>query len=299
MIKTLFKNKAVKWITIVSGVLFLSALFAPIIFENSDWKFSRILSRLLVIFTLLAVAIFGRVKWQKIRALGLPSQSNWKRLFATGFVVGASFLAVLTVVWLVLGARELQAVDRSVFYFISRIVVGAIGALLIGVFEEWLFRGLLFLNVLRKWGLVAGFMITNILYSSVHFLKANENIISYDPTIWESFRVMGYFFHPYLDPVVFLPAAFGLFLFGVILSYTVYKTGSLYMGIGLHVGTVFFIKVSRLWVQVPKTVDGFWFGGRQFYDGVYGWAALGILFLILIVALQRSQSLKKEVITHG
>jgi hypothetical protein len=84
------------------------------------------------------------------------------------------------------------------------------------------------------------------------------------------------------------PAFIGLFLFGMVLNFCVIRTKSLYPSIGLHAGSVFFVRVIGLFVAFQERGVFFW-STKKVYDGVLGW-----IFLLLIGAILNKLLKKAE-----
>ena len=84
-------------------------------------------------------------------------------------------------------------------------------------------------------------------------------------------------FESWLDPRIAGMGMVGLFLFGLALNRLRKRTGTLYLGIGLHAGLVFALAIYRRWVH-GETPESLWVhGGARLHDGL-----LGVLFLALV-----------------
>ncbi|HEX9443395.1 MAG TPA: CPBP family glutamic-type intramembrane protease [Candidatus Binatia bacterium] len=83
---------------------------------------------------------------------------------------------------------------------------------------------------------------------------------------------------PFLNPPAILPGLVGLFLIGLVLSYALLRTRSLYLSIGLHAGWVFGIKTLSLYGDFNRADLGWAFGAKpKIVSGVVTW--IGILLV--------------------
>ena len=87
----------------------------------------------------------------------------------------------------------------------------------------------------------------SIFFAVVHFLKpyhGSAEIV--DPGAWNSgFILLGQIGERFIHPEDFIGIFLTLFLVGVVLAIARYKTGYLWMPIGLHAGWVFALKVYQ------------------------------------------------------
>jgi membrane protease YdiL (CAAX protease family) len=76
---------------------------------------------------------------------------------------------------------------------------------------------------------------------------------------------------------------FGLFLLGIVLSYAFFRTGNLYLAIGLHAGWVFGLKSVRVVGDYTRDDLGWLFGSTdpKIVSGVAAW--IGIISVLLLV----------------
>lgn len=82
---------------------------------------------------------------------------------------------------------------------------------------------------------------------------------------------------PFSEALMLLPGIFGLFLIGAVLSYTLARTGNLYLSIGLHAGWIVGLKMSRVFGDFTRENLGLLFGAAdpKIIGGVAAW--IGIL----------------------
>ncbi len=272
-----------KFLLIFFGILFLSAWLAPILFKFLPFKFEKIFNRLIMISSLAAILAFVRVRKETFAEYGLIWQGNSGRWLLQGFVAGVGTLFAVTLFRLGTDYAHVSWPDKSWLKIIG-IFVNALGAgLLIGLLEEFFFRGF-FQGLLAKrfqLPILFSILLTNIFYASLHFISKKKVFIGSDPGFSDSLKLMAAPFHSLASWSEIWPAFVGLFIFGCILSSLWIRTRSLYASIGLHAGCVFFVKMDGLFIGIDGP-GNLWMGTKLFYDGVAGW-----LFLILLAVLLR------------
>lgn len=215
------------------------------------------------------------LKWQK----NISAKS-----LATGFLLGLSVLVLLMCVEVPLGARVLTLHVKS--HWPLQVIEYIFAAFIIGFLEEFFFRGMVFEKA-KKVSLSFAFLFTSSFYALIHFLKAKHVPVGETATIHDSFRVIVGLLEPLGDPIGILPGFIGLFLFGIILSYAYHRTHSLYHSIGLHAGTVFFLKIDGFFVHINEQAPILIYGDKNVYTGILGWIFIALIGVILHFILLR------------
>ncbi|MGH7783828.1 MAG: CPBP family intramembrane glutamic endopeptidase, partial [Candidatus Binatia bacterium] len=158
-----------------------------------------------------------------------------------------------------------------------------------GVLEEIFFRGLLFKGLLDSGKPVRAFILANLFYSALHFVKPGESYFlnQFDPMA--GFRHLLFTFSPFLDPAPLVAGMFGLFFIGVVLSYAFLRTGNLYMAIGLHAGWVFSLKTMRVFGDFTRDDLGWMFGSTnpKIVSGVVTWLGIAVVWLLVYCFTRR------------
>jgi len=277
----------VKFLTIFTSILVVSALLAPFLFDILPFKFERIFNRLIMIFSLVAIVIFVRFRKETFKNYGLVWRHDSFRLLLTGLGAGVVTLVLLAGLKLALGKAVMSIAERSLLAWGGIGIKLLMTGLLIGVIEEFFFRGFIFSNLRKRfgWNIVLSVIVTSVFYSLIHFISKSKPFIGPDPTVLDSFRLMAAPFSSLLEWHSFWPAAVGLFLFGVILNDLVIRSGSLYPSIGLHAGCVLFIKMDGLLIDYSRA-DVFLFASDKMYDGVLGWVFLIVMWGVLRVFIR-------------
>lgn len=279
-------------------ILALTCLISPWMALGADWfaerwpevmservPFSRIFNRAFMIAGII-VFIFGRrvIFPAQLKAL-LPVSSarGWRNLL-TGWTLGVISIALLVTV--------MSVADIFTPFFrltwdesLSRMASAFFAGIFTGFFEELFFRGILFFGLRRQGWPLCAYVLANLFYSLVHFVKPGENYFLDGVDPLAGFRHLLTTFEPFLDPVPLVPGILGLLLIGVVLSYALERTGNLSLSIGLHAGWVFSLKVLRVFGDFTRRDLGWAFGSTdpKIVSGVVSW--LGIL--LVAVAIHR------------
>ncbi len=288
-------KKPLALISVFVLIIIISSFLAPIIYQHTDFKFHRILSRCIMVGVLISMIFyFQKMDRSSIGALfssyGLKwDKKNSLRSIIQGFVVVLCVLAVLMGIEMFLGARIFKLNIKDTF--ILQLIEYIFAAFIIAFIEEFFFRGMIF-NKAKSISLASAFIITNAFYSIVHFLKPGDIVVLKDnPTVIDSFRVIGACLQPFLSPITILPGFIGLLLFGLVLNYTYWRTNSLYHAIGIHAGCVFFLKADGFFLHINHDMPVLIYGDKNIYTGILGWVFIIIIGLIMRLIFRRTQSI--------
>ena len=90
-------------------------------------------------------------------------------------------------------------------------------------------------------------------------------------------------FEPFLDFRTLFPGFIGLFLLGLVLSYAVLRTRTIFLAIGLHAGWIFALQSIRVFGDFNRQDLGWMFGSTnpKIVSGVITW--IGILAVAAVV----------------
>lgn len=282
--------QAVIYLTI--GTLFMASLTTPLFYEaidmvlgESPWPFSRVYDRVamlwIVLFLLLLRKSFDlRTLFTYVKGQCRKSQVPW---LALGLIL--SFLGSMLLLP--------QYVEGSVFvwkdityeklFFRSLNVLPA--ALVISVIEEVFFRVVFFEKCRQHMPFLFAVIVTSMFYALVHFITPVKSWTYPGYSLFVGFEYLGAVAERIMAPGV-LPAAFGLFLVGVVLCVVIYRTRSLLACIGLHSGWVLAVKIAA-YMTVPNEGHTFTAGaGRRYFlvSEPYSWLlviGVGVLYLSL------------------
>jgi hypothetical protein len=268
-------------------VILLAALLAPVVHPLLEGysldRTLRLVGRLLLIAGFFFMIRLLRVNDRRALGYGLPGAAFLRQLLL-GLGLGLLTMAFLVGLLWWLGVRQFEA--NAWQQLISpqgaaALLSGLLAGLLIALWEESFFRGLIFTSIRRESGLLMGVLVSALLYAAMHFLVAPPPPTG-QPIQWHSALPMipvmlGNPFSPAnLDSLV------ALFMAGVVLVLVRHYTGSLALAIGLHAGWVTIIKMTKYLMNTNPSSEWFWLVGR--YDQISGWLG-AVLFLLLLPQL--------------
>jgi hypothetical protein len=276
-----------KFLLFVLAALAAAALFSPWIFQlwnayaaSHRAEFEQIFSGVFI-FTGVALLLASPslLRPRLLRDAGLLG--NDRRHFFYGFILAVASMALLAVVMCFAGALA-PGLSDPLYAIVRSSTKALITALLVGFLEEIFFRGLLFRGLLEDCGAAAAFIGANLLYAASHFFKAPEHFVPAGMDPLAGFRFLVLCLAPYVDVATTIPGLIGLFIIGVVLSYALLRSGSLYLSIGLHAGWVFAIKTLSLYGDFTREGLGWAFGAKpKLVSGVVTW--VGILLVGVVV----------------
>jgi membrane protease YdiL (CAAX protease family) len=277
-------------------ILALTCVVSPWLAVGADWlatqgslwpveryAFSRIFNRTFMISGIVLFFVCRRfLKIESFFQLGLVAPRKGSRDLAVGWTLAIASMVVL--------AAVMSFTDIFTPYFrlslsesLSQCAKAVLAAIFVGFFEEIFFRGILFKGLLEDGKRIRAYAMANLFYSALHFVKPGEPYVLEHLHPLAGFRHLFSTFAPFFDPASILPGVVGLFLIGVVLSYAVARTGTLYLSIGLHAGWVFSLKTIRVFGNYTRQDLGWVFGSTdpKIVSGVGTW--LGILIVLVFV----------------
>jgi membrane protease YdiL (CAAX protease family) len=220
-----------------------------------------------------------RLQFLRDAGVGPSSRAN---LFL-GFLLAVASMIALGAVMALAGSIT-PAITDPLHSILRSAVKALITASLVGFLEELFFRGVLFKGLLEDARPATAFTAANLLYAASHFFRPPEafQLNGFDPLA--GFRFVGAALERFHDPAAILPGFVGLFIIGVVLSYALLRTQSLYLSIGLHAGWVFTIKMMSDFSEFTGADLGWAFGAKpKIVSGVVTW--VGILLVGVVVHL--------------
>jgi membrane protease YdiL (CAAX protease family) len=238
----------------------------------TETPFHRVMTRTFQLALVVALVVRrGPVReWPaKLRAMGFRGPERAKRALL-GAAVGIAAMSLLLLVSWALGGRPLAEGPHRLPLGVHLLRAAGTG-IGVGLFEEIFFRGYLK-------GAIGGIP-SAVLYAAVHFIapigKTAPAAEGYDPLLAVK-RI--HELNAWTDPQragLGIPCLFAL---GIALNRLRDRTGSLYVGMGLHAGVVFVLATyGRFLVMKPENP---WIHGGAFArDGVLPLLALLLLLL--------------------
>ena len=252
--------------------------------------FGRVFNRS---FMVAAIALFFVMRQSLVRTetvkqlLAVPVAAAWRNaLGGFGLAVGsmALLLAVMTAADVYTPFFRLP-LELSLQRFANALASG----ITVGFLEEFFFRGILFLGVLRAGSRWKAYLLVNLFYSTIHFVKPGQDYFLAEFDVFAGFRHLLTTFAPFLTLPTLLPGIMGLFLIGVVLSYALARTGNLYLSIGLHAGWVVAIKSVRIVGDFSREDLGWVFGATdpKIVSGVATWVGVSLVALAVMRLTRR------------
>jgi uncharacterized protein len=253
--------------------------------------FSRIFNRLFMISgVLLFFVCRSLLKIESPAQLGLMPRTQAARDVVNGLMLALGSMLALGLI------MSLADVYQSFFRLsLSATVEQSVKAILtgftVGLLEEIFFRGIIFRGLLKDWKPLPAFLVANLFYSALHFVKPGERyfLTGVEPLV--GFRHLFSTFAPFFEPTEVAPGFIGLLLIGIVLSYAFARTGTLYLSIGLHAGWVTAIKTVRVFGDYQAENLGWLFGSSdpKIVSGVVTWAGI-ILVGLAVHRLTRNRT---------
>jgi len=251
------------------------------------FKFSRVYNRVFEILLVLAILLaWRRLDLGYAKQIGLR-HPRWARDLGRGLVIGVlGVLAGVVACWL--GGAMVPELRYAAAKTVGKAVAGLLGAVLVGVGEEALFRGVLLRRFTADLGRPAGVILSTAIYAVVHALRPGGSRAAYP---WAGVDRTLALFEPLARPGV-VPGVLGLFGLGLILVLVRQRTGSLWSSIGIHAAWVAVFRVGRLFLDIRATPV--WLigpGWPPLVGGVGGAIALAATLALVLVLVPRDRRL--------
>jgi membrane protease YdiL (CAAX protease family) len=245
--------------------------------------FSRFFNRFFMVSgVLLFFACRSLLKIESPSQLGLLPKTRAIRDVGIGLCLSLASMIVLACV--MAAADVYQPFFRlSLSRSLQQCASAVLTAFTVGLLEEVFFRGIIFRGLLEDWKPLSAFIVANLFYSALHFVKPSETYFLSGIDPFAGFRHLVSTFAPFLDPSAIAPGLIGLWLIGGVLSYAFTRTGTLYLAIGLHAGWIISIKTVRVFGDYQRNDLGWLFGSSdpKIVSGVVTW--LGIILVGIAV----------------
>jgi membrane protease YdiL (CAAX protease family) len=214
----------------------------------------------------------GRADW----GYGLPRR-RFLRQFGFALALGVATMLPMAAMMIGFDLRPLRP-DIDGARLASLVAAGLAGGLAVALFEETLYRGLMFTAVRRDAGARVAVLATAVVYAATHFLAKTR--IPADEVTWSSgFTMLAGTLRWFGDPLAMIDAFTTLVLIGVLLALVRQWTGAIAATMGLHMGWVWVLKVTVGCTLPPVEAPGAWLLSR--FDGFTGWLVAGWTLLVI------------------
>jgi len=281
---------AVAILALVAGAILLGCLISPYLFNwltalgrsnpglndvlgLRDLEFDSVTTRSILILVVIGL-------WPAIRLGRIPRIRFGDRAYLPpGLALGLVSMTLLMGMGFILRAYsfDLDPELRRVSEWLEMIF----GALLIGLLEEFLFRGLVFKTLRRATRFWPAAAIASAFFAIVHFAKPEQlvgTVYGHRDAGLQLAESMFYFGH---EAWHYFPFMLTLFVMGLVLCRVVERTGSIWYAIGLHAGWVFAMRLGGYLVAAEPEASFAWLYGPSDVIGK-SYAALLLLIVFLI-----------------
>lgn len=235
------------------------------------YPFHSYVDRSLMVAALAAIPLFWRrfgiASWQEI---GVKPEGK------IGLGIGLSLALVSTFVTL---AVAIALGDRVIAGSAGAGVFATLllAAVVVAPLEELLFRGVIQTVLIRGTRAVPGIVITSLFFALVHFIKVPHDFTPDPVTAGSGFTALGLAFAPFADPAALVSRFLLLAAVGGVLGLAAWKTGRLWLPIGLHAGWIIGAKLSGC---LTAGLPGHWAAG-DFTTNPLSFAALALVGLLI------------------
>jgi membrane protease YdiL (CAAX protease family) len=251
--------------------LSLSAILAYLVVIGLDDSsvYRQVITRVTQLLLLLSIIPFTAYLKINKAELGYASRGVFFKQLGQGFVLG---IIILIPVFIVLYFLKINVIDDTQHwtpFLLVRYMVLTLGvALLIGLVEESLFRGIVLVGLKKKLPVAIAILITSLYFAGLHFLSAKADPLIQDVTFLSGFNLLGEAFKNVIDPE-HLSAFVALLMVGVFLGVLRTQVNvSLGLCIGCHTSWVWQIKMSKKLFNTDfSSPYQYWV---SHYDGIVG-----------------------------
>lgn len=268
----------------------ITVLISPLIAAILPFHPYKIMSRIVVITIFLLFFYYRRsFGFQSAKLLGFELNKRWWMLTLLGFVLGVITIGVISLIMLG-GSIRIVAPDACSINWLKYVIEYLFAGFAVAFFEEFIFRGFILQSILKDSGKVSALLITNIIYSIVHFLRPDTVGITGKIGLVDSIKAVPLFFSPiFVKFFEIWPSLVGLFLVGIVLSVAYLRVRTLALAIGLHAGWVLSMKLLTL--STDTVIKGtLWLDGGVTANPIT-WIVL-MIFIVILLGCPRYESSK-------
>lgn len=290
-----------------AAALIVGSLAAPAVFNLLIWlgrnfqsleslrdiEFERVASRSVLLVALFSVYPAMRLcRLNRFSDLGFRREAGWWKLVASGLLIGAASVVVPFLFGWATGAYVPRSELQS--GLAGKLAGYLVGALLVGVIEEGLFRGAIFGVLRRGMGFWGGAILASVVFSLVHFAKPEPPAgVVYGH--WNSgLDLLPHLFNTLTLGYHCFPLAVTLFMMGMALCAFYDRAGNLYFVIGLHAGWVWVMRIGTYFFDRNDAVLGGLFGESEIISKSVIALILVSLFFVGALVRRRGRGRRDE-----
>lgn len=261
------------------------------------FSLAKVITKLTQLFLVLSIFPFMAFLNINREELGFASRNIFFKQVLQGFGLGLATLMPVLIAEYYLGIHVIDQTKNWTFSFtVQKMILSLLLALIISLFEESLFRGILLAALKRKMPVIAAVLISSCYYAALHFLSSHSVIPKQEMTILSGFILLTEAFANVLNPDI-VSAFLALLIVGIFLGLLrTWIPTSLGLCIGCHTSWVWQIKMNKsLFITDYKSKYSYLVSS---YDGVIGpfvtgWLMLFIFGYFVYAHLNRAKTLSK------
>jgi len=209
------------------------------------------------------------------RSVGLKREPGWLKDAAKGFFLGFATLGAVGA-GSILSESRVFAFNGEFARLASALATAAGTAVIVGVLEEVMFRGVVFGALRQIYHWTIALVASSGLYSILHFFQTPT--LTGEVTWSSGLTFLPLMFKGFVDPALVIPGFFVLLIAGAVLTVTYERRGTIFFAIGLHAGWIFCLKSYGALTRLgPAHNEPLW-GSRKVTDG---WMAGAMLLVTL------------------
>jgi CAAX protease family protein len=224
-------------------------------------QFELIFESTILVLALLAAWIMSRIEKRPFGAYGTPLRGAFGKLFWQGALWGLAFESIEMLIIYALGGYSFGTLALAGGALAKYAILWAAGMVLVGLFEEFLFRGYGQFTLASGIGFWPAAILLSGLFGAVHLFNPGEGWVG----------------------------ALSVFLFGLFGCFALRRTGNLWFAIGLHAGAnyaetfVYSVPDSGI-LATGHLLNASLHGPRWLTGGTIGPEGSAVSFLLFVVS---------------
>ena len=192
--------------TVLSRIPSLHRLFTTATQGTLTPQFELVFESLTIATVFLAAYIMSRIEKRRFTEYGIPARGAFGRLFWQGVVWGLAFESLELLLMYAFGGYSFGGLALSGAALVNYAVIWAIGFVLVGIAEEFTFRGYAQFTLATGMGFWPAAVLLSTLFGAAHLSNKGEGWVG----------------------------ALSVMVFALFACFTLRRTGNLWFAIGLH-----------------------------------------------------------------
>ncbi len=292
---------------LIVGTLGVSAFLCPFVYSLLEmllgpqpFPFSRVYDRVAMV-VLLGLVLYFRSDFSIHSVLGYFRGQGFRAKFRQ-LLAGMALSLGLAVcgLFLMVQTGQLNWGAPSAGRFVFKLTEAVAAGILISLIEESFFRVLLFQRLRRVMSVFLAALVSSVVYSLVHFVSPDKTFVYEKFSPLAGFEYLLAVAARLIEPGAHLPFL-GLLLVGLTLCYTIYKTNSLILCIGLHSGWVIGLKLAKLITQLPAGVVLTSGMSKRYFlvAQPIGWLSIAAVFVVIFICVKAAERVRVKRMING